>query len=411
MLMSREEAAALDAVDPLRAHRDQFELPEGVIYLDGNSLGPLSHAARDAAQTCIGDEWGRGLIRSWNTAGWVDLPKRCGRRLAGLLGAAEQDVRVADSTSINLYKLLVAALALRSGRRTVLTEAGNFPTDLYITDAATRAGATHGVRRVAFDEIEQAIDETVAVVVLSHVHYRTGARHDMAAVTRRAHACGALVLWDLAHSAGAVPLNLAGDDVDLAIGCGYKFLNGGPGAPAFLYVAPGLQPVLENPICGWFGHARPFEFDDVYEPAAGMDRWQVGTPGVIGMRSLEGALSVWDSLSISDVAEKSAALFDGLAAWIDGPLADAGFELVTPRDPARRGSQVSCRHPDAWPICQALIEAGVIGDFRTPDILRFGLTPLYLRHVDVWDAGARLAQIMASGRWRDARFQVQQRVT
>lgn len=402
---------ALDAADPLRAYRARFSIPDGVIYLDGNSLGPLPLAAKAAVQACVDDEWGRGLIRSWNSAGWVDLPARCGERLSSLLGVAAQDVRVVDSTSINLYKLLTAALRLQSGRSTVLTETGNFPTDLYIAEAVTKAGAQQALRRVAFEAVTEAIDETVAVVVLSHVHYRTGARHDMAAITRRAHDCGALVLWDLAHSAGAVPLDLAALGVDLAIGCGYKFLNGGPGAPSFLYVAPALQTALHNPIQGWFGHARPFDFDGQYEPAAGMDRWQVGTPGVLALRSLEGALSVWDGVPATALATKSAGLFDLLAAWVGGPLADEGFELVTPTDPEQRGSQLSLRHAQAWPICQALIHEGVIGDFRQPDILRFGLTPLYLRYVDVWDAGNRLTQIMQSGRWQAPRFHQPQRVT
>ena len=411
MLMSRDHAVALDAADPLRAYRARFSIPDGVIYLDGNSLGPLPLAAKAAVQTCVEEEWGRGLIRSWNSAGWVDLPARCGERLSSLLGVAAQDVRVVDSTSINLYKLLTAALRLQSGRSTVLTETGNFPTDLYIAEAVTKAGAQQALRRVAFEAVTEAIDETVAVVVLSHVHYRTGARHDMEAITRRAHDCGALVLWDLAHSAGAVPLDLAALGVDLAIGCGYKFLNGGPGAPSFLYVAPALQAALHNPIQGWFGHARPFDFDGQYEPAAGMDRWQVGTPGVLALRSLEGALSVWDGVAATALATKSAGLFDLLAAWVDGPLANEGFELLTPTDPARRGSQLSLRHAQAWPICQALIHEGVIGDFRQPDILRFGLTPLYLRYVDVWDAGNRLTQIMQSGRWQAPRFHQPQRVT
>lgn len=411
MLMSRDHAVALDAADPLRAYRARFSIPDGVIYLDGNSLGPLPLAAKAAVQTCVEEEWGRGLIRSWNSASWVDLPARCGERLSGLLGVPAQDVRVVDSTSINLYKLLTAALRLQSGRSTVLTETGNFPTDLYIAEAVTKAGAQHVLRRVAFEAVTEAIDETVAVVVLSHVHYRTGARHDMAAITRRAHDCGALVLWDLAHSTGAVPLDLAALGVDLAIGCGYKFLNGGPGAPSFLYVAPALQGALHNPIQGWFGHARPFDFNGQYEPATGMDRWQVGTPGVLALRSLEGALSVWEGVSATALATKSAGLFDLLAAWVGGPLADEGFELVTPTDPEQRGSQLSLRHAQAWPICQALIHEGVIGDFRKPDILRFGLTPLYLRYVDVWDAGDRLAQIMQTGRWQAPRFHQPQRVT
>lgn len=411
MLMTRDDALAFDAQDPLRAVRDQFALPDGVIYLDGNSLGPLPNAASSAVEACVRQEWGQGLIRSWNTAGWVDLPRRCGARLAHVLGANPDDVLVADSTSVNLYKLLTAALALQSDRPTVVTEAGNFPTDLYITDAVTATGRGRVLRRAAFEEVEHAIDDTVAVVVLSHVNYRTGARHEMAAIHARARACGALVLWDLAHSAGAVPLDLAEADVDLAIGCGYKFLNGGPGAPAFLYVAPRLQAALHNPIRGWFGHARPFDFHAEYEPAAGIDRWQVGTPGVLGMRGLEAALSIWDGVDLAALSIKSEQLFDAVAAWVDGPLSAFGFELITPREPSRRGSQISLRHENAWPICQALIEEGVIGDFRTPDILRFGLTPLFLRHVDIWDAGSKLVSIMKSGRWQHERFQVQQRVT
>ncbi|WP_348675665.1 kynureninase [uncultured Abyssibacter sp.] len=411
MPCSRDDAEALDRSDPLAATRHRFALPPSQIYLDGNSLGPLSRASADAVDRTVREDWGEQLIGSWNSAGWVDLPRHVGRRIAPLIGAGAEDVIATDSTSINLFKLLDAALAIRPDRPVILTETGNFPTDLYITDAVASNHGAARVRRVAAAELPDAIDDSVAVLVLSHVNYRTGARHDMAKVNARARAAGALVLWDLAHSAGAVALDLEATATDLAIGCGYKFLNGGPGAPAFLYVSPALQRLLRNPIAGWFGHAAPFEFGDHYQPAAGIDRWQVGTPSILGLASLHAALEVWDSVDLQMVEAKSAQLFDIVMTWLDGPLASHGFELLTPRQPARRGSQISLRHPQAWPICQALIADGVIGDFRTPDVLRFGLTPLYHRHVDIHDACERLTTIMETGRWRDPAFRTLNRVT
>ena len=411
MQASRQTAEALDSADPLAAIREQFELPPAVIYLDGNSLGPLTAASARAVEHSLRQAWGEQLIKSWNTAGWVDLPRQTGQRIAPLIGAGVDDVLVADSTSVNLYKLLAAALTLSPDRRTILTEAGNFPTDLYVSDAVSQRRPGVQVRRVEADGLLNALDASVAVVVLSHVNYRSGARHDMAEINARAHAVGAVVLWDLAHSAGAIPVDLAGSGADLAIGCGYKFLNGGPGAPAFLYVSPPLQDRLHNPIAGWFGHANPFAFEDHYRPAPGVDRWQVGTPPVLSLASLHAALEPWSAISMANVAQKSVQLFDLMAACFDGPLAGHGFDLITPRQAEARGSQISLRHRHAWPICQALIAEGVVGDFRTPDVLRFGLTPLYLRYVDVWDACERLSQIMATGRWRLPEFQAQHRVT
>ena len=397
--MTRDEARALDEADPLAATRAQFALPEGVIYLDGNSLGSLPRATRDAMADMVDRQWGERLIRSWNE-GWIDAPARIGGKIAGLIGARTDEVIVGDSTSANLFKALVAALRIDPERRVVLSEAGNFPTDLHVAEGAAGCVAGASLKVVARGEIEAALSPDVAVLMLTHVHYKTAERWDMARLTAAAHAAGAVVVWDLSHSAGAVEVDLAACDADLAVGCTYKYLNGGPGAPAYLYVARRWQERLASPLSGWMGHAEPFAFADGYVPAPGMKRWLAGTPPMLAMAALEAGLDVWSDVDCAAAWRKSGALWTIMAA----AGAAAGLECVTPADPAARGSHISFRHPHAYELAQALIERGVIGDFRAPDILRLGLTPLYLSHADVWRAGEMLGQIVAGEGWREARF-------
>jgi kynureninase len=418
MPTTRHDTVALDAQDPLAPLRAQFTLPEGVNYLDGNSLGVLPAAAPARVARAVQAEWGEGLIRSWNTAGWVDLPQRVGDKIGRLIGARPGETLAGDSTSVNLYKALAAALLLvrASGdgaRRTIVSERSNFPTDLYIAEGLARQ---HGceLRLVEPDEIEAQLDATLAVLMLTHVNYRTGRMHDMAAITRSAHASGALVLWDLAHSAGAVPVDLNGADADFAVGCGYKYLNGGPGAPAFLWVHPRHLARMERedlwqPLSGWFGHAAPFEFSPHYRPARGIARFACGTPPVLGLTALEaGVDTVLAAEPLGGMAalrRKSLALTDLFIALVEARCAGHGLALVTPREHAGRGSQVNlARAEGGYAIVQALIGRGVIGDFRAPDVLRFGFTPLYTRYVDVWDAVEHLRQVLETGEWKHARY-------
>ena len=408
----RAEAEALDRADPLAGLRDRFALPPGVIYLDGNSLGPLPRATPARLAEVIGREWGEGLIRSWNDAGWMDLPARVGERIAKLIGAPQDSVLVADSTSLNVFKLLGAALALRPGRRDIITEADNFPTDVYVAAGlADLLGQGHRLRRVAAEDLPASLGPQTAVLMLTHVNYRTGAMHDMAALTRAAHAAGALVVWDLAHSAGAVPVDLTAAEADMAVGCGYKFLNGGPGAPAFLYVAPHLHDGLRFPIQGWLGHAEPFAFAPDFRPAAGIAAGLVGTPPVLGLAALQIGVELALEAPMPTVREKSRQLGDLFATLVARECAGHGLRLLTPEAPARRGSQISYAHPGAYPIMRALIARGVIGDVRAPDILRFGLTPLTLRFADVWDAVAVLREVLDSGVWHAPEFQTRPKVT
>ena len=376
-----------------------------MIYLDGNSLGALPAEATARMADAVGRQWGDGLIRSWNAEGWIDAPARIGAKIAPLIGAAAHEVIVADSTSVNLAKLLGAALAARPGRRIILSEPGNFPTDLYI--AQGMAGAE--LRIVARDQIAAAIDDNVAVLMLTHVHYKSAAVHDMAALTAAAQAKGALALWDLSHSVGAVPVDLGAANADLAVGCGYKYLNGGPGAPAFLYVAERHQHVLTNPLSGWMGHAAPFEFTDSYAPAPGMKRWLTGTPPVLALAALE--------VGIDLVAQAGMAAIDAKRRALTKYLIDCAADrcpqltLVSPADPAHRGSHVSFRSDNAWPLNAALIARGIIGDFRAPDILRFGVTPLYLGFADIWRAVDHLADLLDSGKWDAPEFHARPTVT
>ncbi len=412
MPLSRDALAARDAADPLAPFRDRFTLPDGVLYLDGNSLGALPRATAARVADVVTREWGTGLIRSWNDAGWIDLATRVGDKIARLVGAAPGSVVVADSTSVNLFKLLGAALALRPGRRVILSEQGNFPTDLYIAEGlAALLERGHSLRTVRWDAITEAIDDDVAVVMLTEVNYHTGRLLDMAAITRAAHAKGALVLWDLAHTAGAMPVRLAAADADFAVGCGYKFLNGGPGAPAFLHVNPRLHATVRFPITGWFGHASPFAFEPSFRAGAGMAGALVGTPPVISLSALEVGVDLALEADLALVRAKSVEMTSVFAALVQACCAGRGLRLVSPADAAQRGSQVCFAHPEAHAIMQALIERGVIGDYRAPDILRFGITPLYLRFADIWDAVEILSDVMATGVWRESRFQVRRAVT
>jgi kynureninase len=411
-MSTRQSLQARDAADPLRHFRARFALPAGVVYLDGNSLGALPRATAGRIAEVVTREWGDGLIRSWNDAGWIDLAGRVGDKIARLIGAAPGSVVVADSTSVNLFKLLAAALTLRPDRRVILSEQGNFPTDLYIAEGlAALLERGHSLRTVPSDDIVSAIDETVAVVMLTQVNYHTGRLLDMGAITRAAHAKGALVLWDLAHSAGALEVDLAGHDVDLAVGCGYKFLNGGPGAPAFLHVAPLLHDQVRFPITGWLGHANPFAFEPSFRPAGGIAGAVVGTPPVLSLAALEMGVDLALEADLAAVRAKSLDLAGVFVELVQAMCSDPELRLVTPTEPALRGSQVSFAHPHAHAIMQALIARGVIGDFRAPDVLRFGITPLYLRFVDMWDAAVILRDILDTGLWRDPRFQVRRLVT
>ena len=363
--MTLEDARAFDATDPLAAYRDRFSLPEGVIYLDGNSLGALPKATPAALADVATRQWGDRLIRSWNE-GWIKAPQRIGAKIAPLIGAATDEVIIGDTTSTHLFKALVAALRSNPDRHTVVSEAGNFPTDLHIAEGAVGCVPGARLKVVARDDLAAALDEDTAVLLLTHVHYKTSDRFDMAAWTARAHDAGAIMLWDLSHSVGAVPIDLTGAHADLAVGCTYKYLNGGPGAPAFLFVAKRWQVSLASPLSGWMGHAAPFAFEVAYRPAPGMKRWLAGTPAMLSTAALESALDLWVDLDQRAIATKSAQLFDILATAGDA----LGLDCVTPRAPAKRGSHISFRHPQAYALTQALIARGVIGDFRDPDILR-----------------------------------------
>jgi len=411
MPLTLDDARALDAADPLRGFRDRFDLPKGVIYLDGNSLGALPKATRARLRTAVDQEWGRELIRSWNTNDWIGAPARVGDKIAGLVGAGPGEVIVADSTSVNLFKLLTAALRARPGRKVILSEPGNFPTDLYVAQGVAELLGGVDVRLAPPEAIADAIDDSVAVVMLTHVHYKTGARHDMAAITRRAQDAGALALWDLSHSAGAVEVDLNGANADLAVGCGYKYLNGGPGAPAFLFVAQRHQAALRSPLTGWMGHSAPFEFVDDYRAAPGIGRFLCGTPSVLATLALEVGVDLTAEAGISALAAKSRRLCTAFIDAVESACEGLGLTLVTSRDATVRGSQVSFAHPEAYPVMQALIERGVIGDFRAPDILRFGFAPLYVGFDDVWRAADALREVLGSGAWQAEHFRARSKVT
>lgn len=410
-MIRREDAGRLDAADPLAPFRDRFVLPDGLVYLDGNSLGALPRRVTERVAGVVSREWGEGLIRSWNEAGWIDLPRRVGDKLARLVGAAPGEVVCADSTSVNLFKVLAAALSLRPERRTVLSEEGNFPTDLYVAEGLARLlGKGHRLRLVPKAELVAALDADVAVLLLTHVDYRTGERHDMERLSRAAHAAGALAIWDLAHTAGAMPVDLHAAGADLAVGCGYKYLCGGPGAPAFLWVPKRHQGAFLQPLSGWLGHAEPFAFESAYRPAEGVARFLCGTPPVLSMSALDAALDVLLEADLALVRAKSEALTSFFVEAVEQECGSA-VRLVSPRDAARRGSQVSFAHPDAYAVMRALIERGVVGDFRAPDVLRFGFAPLYVRFVDAWDAARALADVLSSHAFERPEFRRREAVT
>jgi len=425
VISTRQQCVALDAADALAACRSRFALDdvdrEGLIYLDGNSLGVLPRDAVARVRQVAEQEWGGGLIRSWNTAGWITLAQRIGDKIARLIGAAAGEVVVADSTSINVFKALSAALPLcGSSRRVIVSERTNFPTDLYIADTFAKA---HGLELVVVDadRLRDALDDRTAIVLLTHVNYRTGAMFDLKAITEVVHGAGAVMIWDLAHSAGAVPVDLNGAHADFAVGCGYKYLNGGPGAPAFIWAHRRHLDRMDRehwrqPLSGWLGHVAPFTFSPEYEPAPGIARFICGTPPVLATAVLEcgvdSVLAVESAGGIGAIRAKSIALTELFIELVERRCGAHGLTLASPRDAASRGSQVSFAHAgDGYAIMQALIARGVIGDFRAPDILRFGFTPLYTRFVDVWDAVERLSVVMDSAEWRDPRFAVRAAVT
>jgi kynureninase len=401
-MTTRNDCLERDAQDPLANLRDQFDLPPGVIYLDGNSLGTRPKAALTRAQHVIGREWGHDLIRSWNSAGWFDLPKRLGDRLAPLIGAANGEVVVTDTTSVNLFKALAAALLmqasepLRAGRRVIVTERSNFPTDIYMAQGlAAWLDRGYSIKLIdSVDELADAVDADTAVVMLTHVNYRTGYQYDMRATSTLAHAAGALIVWDLAHSAGAVPVALEADGADLAVGCTYKYLNGGPGAPAFIWVPRKHQPRFQQPLSGWWGHATPFAMAPDFAPTDGIGRALCGTQPIVSLAMVECGLDVFGQTSMTAIREKSLALTDLFIELVERRCADHPLGLVTPREHARRGSQVSFTHPHGYAVMAALIARGVIGDYREPAIMRFGFTPLYTSFADVWDAVEILRDIL-----------------
>ena len=410
--MTREEAQALDAADPLARFADAFALPEGVIYLDGNSLGPPPLSAHARLAEAARAEWGEGLIRSWNTAGWIDAPLRVGGKIARLVGAGPHEVAVADSTSVNLFKLAAGALSLRSGRTTILSETGNFPTDLYtLQGLAALLGERARLKAVAPEDLVAAIDEDTAVVVLTHIHYKSARRWDMAAITGAAHAKGALVLWDLCHSVGAVAVDLNGVNADLAVGCSYKYLNGGPGAPAFLFVAERHQGAIRSPLTGWMGHAAPFAFEDAYRPAADIRAQITGTPPILALAALEAGVDLQLEADAARVEAKGRALTDLFIGEVEAHCTDPALVLASPRDAAQRGLHVSFAHPQGYALVQALIARGVIGDFRAPDIARFGFSPLFLSFADAWDAAAALCDVLHSRTWDSPQFRARAAVT
>ena len=390
-----------------QATRRFFHLPHGVVYLDGNSLGPLPLPAREAARRVLEDEWGEMVITGWNRAGWIDLPRRVGDKIAPLIGARPGEVVVGDTLSIRLSQALYAALH-RSHRKVVLADSGNFPSDLYMAEGLLRAmDRGHELRVVAPEAVEAALDDDVGVLMLTQVDYRTGRVHDMAALSGRAHAVGATTVWDLAHSAGAIPVDLHAAGADFAVGCTYKYLNGGPGAPAFLWARePDRAATYLN---GWLGHAAPFAFEPNYRPAAGVDRFRIGTPAVVQMQVLEAALEVWAGVDMDDLRARSIALSERFIAGIEATCPD--LALASPRDPEARGSQVSFRHAEGYAMMQALIAEGVIGDFRAPDMMRFGFAPLYLSEADIDRAVDTLSRIVRDRLWDDPVFATRQAVT
>jgi kynureninase len=399
-----------NGVTNFQATREQFVLPEGLIYLDGNSLGPLPRRAEERISRTLNQEWGAQLIRAWNSAGWMDEPQRVGDRVGRLVGAPPGSIVMGDTLSIKVYQALASALALVPERRVVLSDRGNFPSDLYMAEGLLRTlGAGYELRLVEPEEVEDAIDDSVAALMLTQVDYRTGRLHDMSKLTARAHGVGAITVWDLAHSAGALPIDLAGAQADFAVGCTYKYLNGGPGAPAFVYVAPRLADRVQPALSGWLGHESPFDFDLTYSPAQGVGRMRVGTPPVIALAALDAALDIWDEVDMHDVRARSIELSELFIAEVEAHCPE--LELASPRDPNARGSQLSFAHGEGYAVMQALIAHQVIGDFRAPNVIRFGFTPLYIDEDDVRNAVAILARIVNEQLWDTPQFKTRSKVT
>jgi kynureninase len=410
--MTRADFQKLDQEDQLAFFRKKFHIPQGVIYMDGNSLGAMPKAASRRVGEVTDREWGHNLIKSWNTADWFNAPRRVGDKIAKIIGAEEGEVVATDSTSINLFKAMSAVLKINSDRSVIVMEGSNFPTDNYITQGLVEfLGRQHEIRFVEKESIMDAIEDSVAVVSLTDVHYKTGHRLDMHAITARAHQHGALTVWDLCHSAGAIPLDLNGANADFAVGCGYKYLNGGPGAPAFIFVAQRHQNHVKQPLTGWWSHSAPFDFTRDYEIGEGINRMLCGTQPIISLCALEVGVDIMARADIVKIREKSKQMGDLFIDRVEQTCGDYGFGIASPRNADERGSHVSLTHENAYAIMQALIERGVIGDFRAPEILRFGFTPLYLRYVDVCDAVAILSDIMANKIWQDPKYHVRAAVT
>ncbi|PHS22696.1 MAG: kynureninase [Robiginitomaculum sp.] len=410
--MTRQDLIARDAKDPLSSFRDEFALPEGIIYLDGNSLGAMPKAVQTRIAAVMTQEWGQDLITSWNKNGWFDLPQALGAKIARLIGAQGDEVLVTDSTGINLYKLLAMALDLRKKRKIILMEDSNFPTDTYIAQGLIKhINRDHEIRFAKREDMAAQITADVAVVALTQVHYKTGEIFDMEDITRRAHEAGALVCWDLCHSAGALPVDLSTAKADFAVGCGYKYLNGGPGAPAFLYVAKRHQGGATQPLTGWWSHAEPFAFERDYRPAQGLTQMLSGTQPILSMAALECGLDIMLRTDQQAIRQKSMALGALFLSLMETKCADHGFTLASPKNAEDRASQIAYTHPHGYAIMQALIDQGVIGDFRAPDILRFGFTPLYMRYGDIWDAVQIIKTVMDKALWQDPRFAARSQVT
>jgi len=411
--MNYQDISRLDGSDLLARMREQFIVPDNSVYLDGNSLGCLPVYAQQRAIDVVDQQWGQDLITSWNKHGWIDLPVTVGEKIAALIGAASGQTICCDSVSVNLFKILSAALSMRPDRHIILSQRNNFPTDLYMVQGLQAlVGSDRCELRLLEDsEIDRQLDDSVAVLMLSHVNFRTGKVYDMRMLTELAHKHDILVLWDLAHSAGVYPVELDSCQVDFAVGCGYKYLNGGPGAPAFAYVAERHHDIFNQPLCGWMGHQSPFDFDTEYQAASGISRLLAGTPPVVSMSILDAAMNVFRDVDINQIREKSLRLSRLFMQLMDQYPELSVLECLSPTDEAERGSQLAYRHPHAFAICQALIAHGVVADFRAPDILRAGFSPLYLRYADIWQSVETLATIMREERWRDERYQIRSKVT
>ncbi len=412
-MLTREDCIEMDRKDALACLRSEFHLPEDIIYLDGNSLGAMPKKAVEKLSHTIEHEWANGLIKSWSDADWYTLPGRLGDRLGRLIGAGAGQTVVCDGTSINIYKALRAAMALRPDRSVIVSEKGSFPTDLYICEGAmsARSDMTRRLLGEDSDALEDLIDDQVAVVLLSNVDYRTGRLFDMAKVTKMAHDAGALVIWDLCHTAGILPMELDAIEADFAVGCTYKYLSGGPGSPAFIYVAERHQDAAVQPLSGWWGHAEPFAFDHKYRPVSGIGRFLVGTQSVLGLRGVDAALDFFDQVDLSSVRRKSMAMGELFIKLVSQNPDLSALELVSPTNPEERGSHVSLYFEDGYPVVRAMIDQGVIGDFREPGIMRFGLSPFYLRFVDLFDSVEVMADCMRRKVWTDAKYQVREAVT